>query len=189
MEAYSMQIDISKAQDGIFYGFSGEVIFDDALLAHLDAGFASPVKIEGKYVTDKGEVYVTSKAETELDVKCDRCLKPIKYELVFEVDETFALEDSPKVYEDEVMRYSSNVVDLDEAIKQSFFLALPIRILCKEDCKGLCPHCGRDLNEGACGCEQTDSEIAKDDESSSPFAVLKNINFNTGGASNGSTKG
>lgn len=184
-----MQIDISKAQDGLFYEFRGELKLDDGLISHLDASFASPVRIEGKYVTDKGEVYVTSRAETELNLKCDRCLKPIKDTLVFEVDETFALEDSPKAYEDEVMRYSSNVVDLDEAIKQSFFLALPIRILCKEDCKGLCPHCGQDLNEGACDCKQTDSEIAKEDETSSPFAVLKNINFNTGGASNGSTKG
>ena len=51
--------------------------------------------------------------------------------------------------------------------------ATPFVILCKEDCKGLCPTCGADLNEGPCACDSSD-----DIDPDNPFAVLKNLKFN-----------
>jgi uncharacterized protein len=47
----------------------------------------------------------------------------------------------------------NHVLDLREAIRQNLLLAMPIKTLCKEDCAGLCPECGKDWNEGPCDCE------------------------------------
>lgn len=184
-----MRIDICRARDGIFYDFDGEMVLDDSLLKDYDAKFLGPLTISGRYVTDKGEVYITSKAEVPVLFRCDRCLSPVNEQLVFEVDETFVTEDNPKAHEDEIMHYSSNVIELDDAIKQSLYLALPIQVLCKEDCKGLCPVCGCNLNEEQCSCLCHNDISEQAEDCNSPFAVLKNINFSTGGASNGSTKG
>ena len=58
-------------------------------------------------------------------------------------------------------------------IEAALVYATPFVILCKEDCKGLCPTCGADLNEGPCACDSSD-----DIDPDNPFAVLKNLKFN-----------
>ena len=63
--------------------------------------------------------------------------------------------------------YHNEQIDLAEIISEEIFLALPIRFVCKEDCHGLCPKCGLNLNEGACSCRR--------EAEGSPFAVLKDI--------------
>ena len=54
--------------------------------------------------------------------------------------------------------YDGDRIDLDEIVREQILLALPTRQLCAEDCKGLCPSCGANLNEKACGCEQQQTD-------------------------------
>ena len=173
-----MEINICRASDGIFYDFEGELLIDSGEIMGRDATFLSPIIVRGKYVTDKGDVYITSKAECKIEFKCDRCLTPVEETLVFEVDETFVRADSDKAESDEVFTYESNLVIMDEAIRESLYLAMPTQVLCKDDCKGLCPICGCNLNETTCNCASNEVDVEEaEDTSNNPFAVLKNIKY------------
>ena len=104
----------------------------------------------------KGKARVEGKAKIILRMNCDRCLK--------EVDEVINLDFFREVFApDEIAEstdeksdqtfmegYQLNVEDL---INDEILLSLPMKVLCSEDCKGICRQCGKDLNEGECGCD------------------------------------
>ena len=79
---------------------------------------------------------------------CDRCLEPARISLESELKTVLTLESS----EDDSVAVSGGKIDLEKTAYDALVLALPTKILCKEDCLGLCPSCGKNLNEGECGC-------------------------------------
>ena len=83
--------------------------------------------------------HLTARAQ----LPCSRCLSPVEREIDFDFDEEFDEEDYPG---------EDAVIDLMEIASQMWLTAIPMRVLCRDDCKGLCPVCGKDLNEGDCGC-------------------------------------
>lgn len=105
---------------------------------------------------ESGKALVVGKAKVILQMNCDRCLK--------EVDEVIDLNFSREVFApDEITEstddksdqtfmegYQLNVEDL---VYSEILLGLPMKILCTEECKGICTQCGKDLNEGECGCD------------------------------------
>ncbi|MDD4842755.1 MAG: DUF177 domain-containing protein [Anaerotignum sp.] len=114
--------------------------------------FLQPVKIEGT-LKNENEIFVfEAKGKTEVNLRCDRCLAPVKKELCFEIKERFAHTGRGN---EETETFSGDQIDLTDFVKRSVISALPMKILCSEDCKGLCPVCGKNLNEGECGCETT----------------------------------
>src|SRR5699024_7944567 len=91
-------------------------------------------------------------AETTLELVCDRCLKPFRQEMHLPVSTLLAetLEDEEN---DEIVLLDNGEVDLDEVFTTAAVLNMDAKHVCSEDCKGLCPTCGADLNEGSCGCK------------------------------------
>jgi uncharacterized protein len=67
------------------------------------------------------------------------------------------------------------VVDLSALVREAVVLSLPAQIVCSESCKGLCPHCGRDLNQGACGCSDEEVDLR--------WSKLKDLTFDDAGDS------
>ena len=96
------------------------------------------------------EIIVKGAIAGEREVECARCLKHVTQAF----RETFCETYSAKL----------EIIDIMYVIRQTLALTEDIRFLCAPDCKGLCAQCGRDLNEGPCGCKE---------ENLSPFAVLK----------------
>ncbi len=113
--------------------------------------FVKPVKISGKIENKTGIVELKGKADILLDICCDRCAKPLNYPYTVDLYHTLvtSLNDEEN---DELLLISEMRFDLDELVTDDIFLDLPAKYLCSEDCKGLCPTCGKDLNEGSCGC-------------------------------------
>ncbi|MDO8684709.1 MAG: DUF177 domain-containing protein [Armatimonadota bacterium] len=113
--------------------------------------------------------------ETAVKLECSRCLTTFIIPVSSEIDEQFEIPNPAEMIdEEEIVEteeeqelepfFVENVLDITELIRQSLILNAPIRPLCDEACKGLCPACGKNLNEGPCECEvKTDS---------SPFASL-----------------
>jgi uncharacterized protein len=103
---------------------------------------------------------VAGRVRTELEVECSRCLEPFRVP----VDATFDLRYVPQAENtgegerevgDEDLAtafYREGLLDLIELIREQFVLALPMKPLCTEDCRGLCPQCGTNLNKTQCGC-------------------------------------
>jgi len=118
-----------------------------------------PVRFEGE-ITREGGVYTLAgklRADT-VSLQCDRCLKPLTLSLGANVREKFS-RDTFSGYDDEdVWPFAGGEIDLSDALAVSFLQALPRKVLCREDCKGLCPVCGNDLNLRACGCDRTQAD-------------------------------
>lgn len=130
---------------------------------------------------DGNRVFVEGSLSATVVLTCDRCLEPFVHELVddFQVDCEFAEsggfpdgadEHEIDAAEMDTILLDEPAVDLFELLAQQVFLALPTRILCAEECRGLCGGCGIDLNKGKCRCG------AK--ESASPFSVLAGLKDN-----------
>ncbi|MBC8161405.1 MAG: DUF177 domain-containing protein [Roseiflexaceae bacterium] len=105
-------------------------------------------------------------AHSKVDTQCIRCLTAVQppvqivfrdeFHSVVEVTTGYAL---PKPDEDDPYFISeSHLVDLGGAIREYGLIEMPMRPLCREDCKGLCPNCGADLNEGPCDCVEDTSD-------------------------------
>ncbi len=96
------------------------------------------------------DIIVMGKISGEREVECARCLKHVIQPFSADFTETY----STKL----------EIIDIMYAVRQTLALTEDIRFLCAPDCKGLCAHCGHDLNEGPCTCRE---------ENFSPFSVLK----------------
>lgn len=122
--------------------------------------FRRPVRVTGSVRNMAGALELEGKAETVLDTQCDRCLKPLELSLEVPV-ETLLAEELEDEESDEIVLLENGQVDLDEIFTTACVLALDGKHLCKEDCKGLCPTCGADLNMGPCGCgKELDPRLA-----------------------------
>lgn len=112
---------------------------------------------------------------------CDRCLGPADLELSSELSCYYLKEEPTGEVADEedfgLIDEANGCVDLSEAIQGGIAMDVPFVVLCREDCKGLCPVCGADLNEGDCGC------VVEPDpafERANPFAALADFKFADG---------
>ena len=113
--------------------------------------FTQPVRVRGSVRNMADALLLEGKAETTLSLVCDRCLRPFRQEMCLPVETLLAevLEDEEN---DEIVLLTDGQVDLDEVFTTAAVLAMDVKHVCSEDCKGLCPTCGADLNQGPCGC-------------------------------------
>jgi uncharacterized protein len=116
-------------------------------------------------------VLVEGKAGMTASLSCSRCLEDFSHLLEMDFsDEYLPDEETAEGSEHELSKeelniscYSNDEIDLKELIKEQMLLVVPFKRLCKPDCKGLCPECGKDLNAGTCNCTKVtaDPRLAK----------------------------
>ena len=106
------------------------------------------------------DIRLKGKLETSLELPCARCVEPV----VHEVSRSFDLlyrplgtdagheELSVTDAEAEIGYYEGEAVLLEDVLREQVLLDLPLKVVCREDCKGLCPHCGKNRNENQCAC-------------------------------------
>jgi uncharacterized protein len=121
----------------------------------------APVELDFDIHKDREKFRLEGTARTELELPCSRCLEPFR----MPVDASFDLRylpasemssDGERETQDEdldIGYYRDDQIDLNELLREQFYLALPMKPLCQEDCRGLCPQCGTNLNTSACACE------------------------------------
>lgn len=117
--------------------------------------FTSPVEVKGVIKNNGESLTFTAECASTFNTQCARCGRDIEVALSFAVDEDLMQDDSGVESEDAVI-FSGGSVEIDEIVLDSFFMNENGKHLCSEDCKGLCPKCGCDLNKEQCSCE-TDS--------------------------------
>jgi uncharacterized protein len=123
---------------------------------------AAPVDLAFDIHKDKAEFHLVGTVTTTLELPCSRCLEPF----VWPVNASFDLRYHPweenvgegehEVHEDDLSTafYQNDEIDLEQLMKEQFQLSLPMKPLCSEDCKGLCPVCGTNLNRETCACNR-----------------------------------
>lgn len=130
--------------------------------------------------TNAGDgILVSGLVRAHVDGTCDRCLDPASFEVAGEIEEYYLFNEpeNEDAYEDgfEILG-EDRVIDLSGAIMDAVVMDTPFVVLCKPDCKGLCPHCGANLNHETCDCAEKAVERAVSD-AGNPFAALKNLKF------------
>lgn len=113
--------------------------------------FIEPVRIEGTLKNEDDVFVLDAKGETTVLMECSCCLAPVRKELSFEIKERFAHTGRD---DEETETFTGDQIDLADYVKRDIIGVLPMRVECREDCKGLCPICGKDLNDGDCGCDR-----------------------------------
>lgn len=114
--------------------------------------FLEPVKIEGILTNVDEDIVLDAKGETEVELPCSRCLTPIKVKIDFKLNEKFS---RTGVLNEETETFSGDCIDLTDVVRRNIIATLPMKVVCKDNCKGLCPKCGQDLNIKQCDCDTT----------------------------------
>ena len=90
---------------------------------------------------------------SQLELECVRCLEPFIFPISVELEETFWVPGSGPRPKGAYTVSDSGWLDLAPVLREQIWVAIPMKPLCRPDCKGLCPQCGANLNRGPCGCE------------------------------------
>ena len=163
-----MLLGLSKIIDspGASIPFSVNVDLSDLLYGECKP-VSEPVCASGMVRNTAGVLVMTGSIETTIHGVCDRCATDFDQQVTFPIDVVLVTELSNEENEDEwVFPLESDSADLDDIVRTVFVLNLDSKLLCSEDCAGLCHRCGKNLNDGPCGCQK---------ELDPRFAALKQL--------------
>ncbi|NCB50283.1 MAG: DUF177 domain-containing protein [Clostridia bacterium] len=114
---------------------------------------------EGEVRNNAGILTINGKLTAEMVCRCDRCGAEFPSSKTTEISALITREEDPEA--PEAFQLDGDFLDLDDMLETALILDMETKFLCSEDCKGLCPDCGKNLNEGPCGCrKQTDPRLA-----------------------------
>lgn len=133
-----------------------------------------PVVLDARVINADSVYLVKGTVTTEAELTCARCLQQFTLAISVDLEERFRHYSGPKQQQEDdleeedgwqvedVRKFDGLVLDLDEVVMENLLVSLPLKPLCRPDCKGLCPQCGQNLNEGDCDCrvEQINPRLA-----------------------------
>ena len=163
-----MKLGLSKIIEtpGASVPFSTSVDLSD-LCYGVSYPVSEPVVAEGLVRNSAGVLMMTGSIRTTIHGICDRCAAEFDRDIDFPIDVVLVTEFANEENEDEwVFPLEGDSADLDDIVRTVFVLNLDSKLLCKEDCKGLCCRCGKNLNDGPCNCQK---------ELDPRFAALKQL--------------
>lgn len=114
--------------------------------------YLTPITAVGRVTSQAGLLTLSGEAKASMMCICDRCGREYRREAVFPLDTVLAAELEDEENPD-VFLLQDDCVDMDEVVATAFVLGLDSKLLCRPDCKGVCPQCGHNLNEGPCSCK------------------------------------
>ena len=138
--------DIDGEVKALDYNINPDELYD----TEISKSLSTPIAIKGIVENRAGIVTINYDCNFSLDLTCDRCLKEFNREYAYSFEHT--LIQATNTDNDEYIVCPDNTLDLNELAISDLLLQLPTKILCREDCRGLCYVCGQDLNEGECNC-------------------------------------
>ncbi len=149
-----MTCDLSAVlnNDGALLAVSGTVDVGGETEG-IGVTFDNAVSVTGEIVCRSDVLELSAHVEGEAKTNCARCLKELTIPLSFDFTETLCQDSEEIDDKDSVIVFSGTTVDLSEIVISNLLLNLSYKYLCRDDCRGLCPQCGKDLNEGGCNCE------------------------------------
>ncbi len=116
-----------------------------------------PVKLRIQNLGGR-KLFMEGEAHLTLCIPCDRCLEPVQYPFDLKMEEELDMNKSDEERAadlDEQHYVEGYTLDVDQLLSNELLLNMPMKVLCKEDCKGICNRCGTNLNYGSCSCDQS----------------------------------
>ena len=115
--------------------------------------FTTPVRLNGEITNKAGIVSLKAVAAFDFTALCDRCANRFTKHLCVPVEHILVSKLNGEDKDDFIV-VPPEGLDIENLTLEDIYLYLPSKLLCREDCKGVCPTCGADLNEGPCGCKK-----------------------------------
>jgi uncharacterized protein len=157
-----MKIQVGGLSEGV-HRFHFDVPASEVGLGDEFSGVQTNVDLD----KTPNQIMLKAAIHTAADFSCDRCNAPFTSPLDsgYRMHYIWNQEDVGQfdVAEIQVIPQGSTIIDITEDVRQTVLIAVPLKLLCREDCLGLCPFCGKDLNEGPCACrpEEVDTRWEK----------------------------
>ena len=122
---------------------------------------AGPLEVRASAELVEGQIRIAGSLQTKIELVCARCLEPVveevsrDFDLFYRPMKTIAKEEEVHLREDdtEIAFFQGEGLFLADVLAEQVLLALPMKVICRGDCRGLCPHCGVNLNSEECRCE------------------------------------
>ena len=183
MQPLIISLDDRLANAGDTWQFAGHL--DEAGYELGDHDFSLPEGADFDLaITNTGEgVLATGMLRARVVGTCDRCLEDATFDIDAEVDGYYLFEEPEELSDDEdeadfELVSPDRTIDLSGALLSALVMETPFVVLCREDCKGLCPVCGANLNEEDCGhAERIAEERERERMEASPFAALAELDL------------
>ena len=167
MDDLILNVDALEEANQPFEADLPREFLDEVLRAEPATEFhaAGAAHLAGRATKLGRKVLVQAKATVPLKGQCRRCLKPVSLEEQIDLLRSYVPADQIRAQHEhrggtddagavDEESYEGKEIDLKPAVREQVLLQIPGSPLCREDCKGLCPKCGKDLNEGDCGCDR-----------------------------------
>ena len=122
----------------------------------IEIDFKIPVHLSLQLSSKQGSLFIRGKIAADLELACSRCAEPFVLPIRCTLSEVVPLtqgDDSEEYWDSPVIDRTQDELDLSELSLQVLLENLPLQPLCRQDCRGLCPKCGQNLNDGDCGCQ------------------------------------
>ena len=163
----SAMLDVSNALKfpGQVYSFEAMPEIEEMEVLNDPVSFEDIV-VNGEFFGTGEKISIKARITSTVTSRCAKCLEPVTIQLDAQMDVIYARQidpDDPDLYS-----FEGSKADLTDAVRDALLLELPYRFLCSENCKGLCPSCGVNLNLGSCTCQEGG-------EVTNPFSALKAI--------------
>ena len=122
-----------------------------------DIAFEAPADVKGYVKNRAGYMYIHADVSLRFGTQCARCAEPVDGEMNFSFEKDIANGGVDEDNDDYIF-VKNQKIDLAEPLEEELLLVLPAKTLCRDDCRGLCPKCGKNLNLGDCDCERSQGD-------------------------------
>lgn len=149
-----MKLDLRRMLSGECDNIPISYTLDTSVLPEFDDVTYEPTaKVDGSLTNNGGYMRLALVCTIGYDAVCARCLKEVSNSITISFEKTVCEQgDLQNTENDDYVEICEGMLDVDEALIEDIILNFPLKILCREDCKGLCPKCGIDLNDSSCSC-------------------------------------
>src|SRR6266478_2718650 len=171
-----MRIELDRLEE-MGGKFSEAYDVDSLPLDEEDVRLTEPAEVRGRIKRSGEEVELLGELHAKVESLCSRCLQPVELPIHAAFAERFVpavswvAEEQHELQEEDLNLavFDGEAIELEDLVREEILLAIPAQVLCREECKGLCPTCGIDRNAGSCQCEDTGGDER--------WQKLKNLRF------------
>ena len=133
---------------------------DAAAYDYAELNLTAPLVFHGTIENAPPYFHLKGELTASLELVCSRCLAPYNLDFALDIEEAYTNKPEAIIEEDdEIGLFEGDDIDITPALLKALFMELPMHPLCRPDCRGICPDCGADLNQGECACNKDNIDL------------------------------